>query len=158
MSTAIYAYDVGKFVHILALLLAFGPTYGYAFFIAMAERNSPAAVPSVLRSFRAIDKYMVTPGLIVLLLAGIYMLTERDISLSESWVGVGIAAVIVLLGMTHTFFAPRERRALELAERDLASGGELSDEYRALSRQMAIGGNIAGLIVIVTAFFMVVKP
>jgi hypothetical protein len=47
---------------------------------------------------------------------------------------------------------------MALAERDLAAGGELSDEYRRISAQMARVGQLAGLIVAVTIFFMVVKP
>ena len=48
------------------------------------------------------------------------------------------------------------RRGIELAERDLP--GELSDEFRANSKQIAIGGMLAGLIVLLTIYFMIVKP
>lgn len=158
MLGSITAYGVGTFIHVLAVVVALGATYGYAFFIAIAERTSPVAVPSVIRSMQACDRYLVTPGLIVILLAGFYLLSEGNIKVSESWVSIGILAVIVLLGMTHAFFAPRGRRALELAERDLAAGPQLSDEYAAVSKEITIGGNLAGLIAIITIFFMVVKP
>lgn len=123
-----------------------------------ADAKAPASVPSVYRTAQLCDRFLVTPMMIVLLLAGIYMLAEGDISVGESWVSVGFVAIIVLFGMVHGFFGPRYRKGIDLAERDLAAGGELSEEYRAVSRQMQIGGNIAGLIVAVTIFFMVVKP
>lgn len=154
----ITAYGVGTFIHVLAVVLAFGPTFGYAFFMTYADTKAPASVPTIYRTAQLSDRYLVTPGMIVLLLAGIYLLSEGDISVGESWVSVGFVAIIVLFGMTHGFFGPRYRKGIELAERDLAAGGEMSEEYRAVSRQMAIGGQIAGLIVAVTIFFMTVKP
>ena len=66
--------------------------------------------------------------------------------------------LIVVLGVVHAYFGPRWRRGIELAERDLAGGGELSDEFKANSRQMAIAGMLISLLVLVTIFFMVVKP
>jgi hypothetical protein len=64
----------------------------------------------------------------------------------------------VLFGLVHGYFIPRGRKAEELAERDLAGSGELSPEYQALSKQIAGVGQLTGLIVAVTIFFMVVKP
>ena len=158
MVATITAYGVGLWVHVLAVVLAFGPTFGYGFFMAYADSNAPASVPMVYRAAQMSDRLLVTPAMVVLLLAGIYLLAKGDISAGESWVSVGIAAILVLFGMVHGFFAPRYRRAIEVAERDLAAGGDLSDEYRAVSRQIARGGQLAGLIVAVTIFFMVVKP
>jgi hypothetical protein len=60
--------------------------------------------------------------------------------------------------MVHAFFGPRVRKAIDLAERDVADGGELGPEYRKLAKQLALGGQIAGLITALTIFFMVVKP
>jgi len=154
----ITAYGVGTFVHVLAVVLAFGPTFGYGFFMAYADSNAPASVPAVYRAAQMSDRYLVTPAMILVLAAGIYLLAKGDISAGESWVSVGIVAILVLFGMVHGFFAPRYRHGIELAERDLAAGGELSDEYRSVSRQIARGGQLAGLIIAVTIFFMVVKP
>lgn len=158
MVASITAYGVGLWLHVLAVVLAFGPTFGYAFFMGYADANAPGSVPVIYRAAQASDRYLITPAMIVLLVAGIYLLAKGDISTGESWVSVGIAAIIVLFGMVHGFFAPRYRRAIELSERDLAAGGELSDEYGAVSRQIARGGQLAGAIIAVTIFFMVVKP
>jgi uncharacterized membrane protein len=155
---SITAYGVGKWLHVLAVVLAFGPTFGYAFFMGYADANAPRAVPVMYRVAQMCDRYLVTPGMVVVLAAGIYLLAKGDISASESWVTVGFVAIIVLFGMVHGFFAPRYRRAIELSERDLTAGGELSAEYRNVSRQIARGGQLAGAIIAVTIFFMVVKP
>ena len=158
MLATITAYGIGTFIHVLAVVLTFGPTFGYGIFIGVAEQNSPRSIPAVLRGIQQVDRFMVKPGLIVVLLAGIYLLTKADIPVDETWVSVGFVAIIVLLGMAHAFFGPNVKKALGLAERDLQGGDTLSEEYAAISRKLATGGKIAGLIVVVAVFFMVVKP
>lgn len=153
----ITGFSIALFIHVLAVVLAFGPTFGFGFFITMAERE-PRSVPAVLRGIQAIDRYLVSPGLVVILLAGIYMLGDEGISVGELWVSVGILAIVVLFGMAHGFFRPNTAKALELAERDLQAGDTLSAEYEAVSKKLDTGGKIAGLIVAVTIFFMVVQP
>lgn len=152
------AYNVGLFVHILAVIVGLGATYAYPIVLAWVERFAPEAVPPVYAALRRCDRLLVTPALILILLSGFYLLSEGKIKVSESWVSLGIVTVVVLLGMTHAYFKPRWDRGIELAERDLKAGGELSDEFQANSRQAAIAGMLMALLVVVTVFFMVVKP
>ena len=72
--------------------------------------------------------------------------------------GVGFLAIIVLFGLQHGFFQPQTRKAKELAERDLKAGDTLSDEFEAASERLGRVGGLAGLIVVVTIFFMSYKP
>lgn len=158
MAATITGFSIGLFIHVLAVVLAFGPTYGFAFFVNSAEQGDPRSVPTVLRGVLQVDRLLVSPGLIVILFAGIYMLVDAEISASESWVTVGFVAIIALFGMAHGFFRPNTRKALELAERDLGSGDTLGPEYEAISKKLEAGGKIAGAIVVITIFFMVVQP
>jgi uncharacterized membrane protein len=158
MLATVTGYNVGLFLHVLAVVLAFGPTFGYGFFVAAAESSSPRSVPTVLRAVQTVDRYLVQPGLIVVLLAGIYMLAKADISAGESWVSVGFLAIVVLFGLSHGFFRPQTTKALALAERDLQAGDTLSEEYGAISKRLENAGKLAGLIVVVAIFFMTVKP
>jgi uncharacterized membrane protein len=158
MLATITGYGIGKFVHVLAVVVAFGPTLGYPIFAAMAQSTAPRSMPAVLRGILRADRFLVTPGMIVLLGAGIYLLSKGNIPSNESWVTVGFVAIVALFAMVHAFFGPRSRRALEIAERDLEAGDELGPEFEALSRQIARGGQLATLIVVVAIFFMVVKP
>ena len=129
MLATITGFSIGLFVHVLAVVLAFGPTFGYGIFIGVAEKSAPRSVPAVLRGIQQTDRFLVRPGLIVVLLAGIYMLIDGHIDAGESWVSVGFVAIVVLLGMAHGFFRPNVERALELSERDLAAGDTLGAEY-----------------------------
>jgi uncharacterized membrane protein len=151
-------YKIALFLHILAVVLAFGPTFGYGVFVAIAEGSAPRSVPTVLRGIQAVDRYLVQPGLIVVLLAGIYLLADGPWEASDAFISLGFLAIIVLFGMSHAFFRPQTTKALELAERDLGSGDTLGTEYEAVSERLANGGKLAGLIVVVTIFFMAYKP
>lgn len=150
-------YRIALFLHILAVVLAFGPTFGYAFFFSVAPQF-PRATPAIMAGIQKIDRYLVNPGMIVLLLAGIYLLSDGHWEASEAFISIGFLAIIVLFGLSHAFFRPQTAKALELAERDLKGGDALSADYEAISKKLANGGKLAGLIVVVTIFFMAYRP
>jgi uncharacterized membrane protein len=152
-------YKIVLFLHILAVVLAFGPTFGYAFFFSVAPQY-PQATPAILAGVQKVDKYLVNPGMVVLLLAGIGLLSASDGAwdTSDVFVGVGFLAIIVLFGLQHGFFQPQTRKAKEFAERDLKAGDTLSPEFEAVSRRLSKVGSLAGIIVVVTIFFMTYKP
>jgi len=150
-------YKFAVFLHILAVVLAFGPTFGYALFFSVVPQH-PRATPAILAGVQKCDRYLVNPGMIVLLLAGLYLLSDGPWETSDAFIGVGFLAIIVLFGLQHGFFQPQTRKARELAERDLKSGDALSDEFTALSERIGKVGTLAGVIVVVTVFFMSYKP
>jgi hypothetical protein len=152
-------YKIALFLHILAIVLAFGPTFGYALFFSVAPQY-PRATPAILAGVQRCDRYLVNPGMIVLLLAGIYLLTSSDSvwSGSDAFIVVGFIAIVALFGLQHAFFQPQVRKAKELAERDLQTGDTLSPEFEAISQRVGQVGTLAGVVVIVTVFFMTYKP
>jgi uncharacterized membrane protein len=152
-------YKVLVFLHILAVVLAFGPTFGYGFFFSVAPQY-PRAVPAIMAGIQKVDKYLVNPGMVILLLAGIGLLSASDgvWDGSDAFVVVGFIAIIALFGLQHGFFQPQTRKAKELAERDLKAGDTLSPEFEALSQRIGQVGGLAGIIVVVTIFFMTYKP
>lgn len=152
-------YKILLFLHILAVVLAFGPTFGYGFFFSVAPQY-PSAVPAILAGVQKVDKYLVNPGMIVLLLAGIGLLSASDgaWSGSDAFVVVGFIAIIALFGLQHGFFQPQTRKAKELAERDLKAGDTLSPEFEAISNRLGGVGSLAGLIIAIAVFFMAYKP
>jgi uncharacterized membrane protein len=150
-------YKIALFLHVLAVVLAFGPTFGYAFFFSVTPQF-PRATPAILSGIQKTDRILVNPGMIVLLLAGIYLLADGPWDASDAYISIGFLAIIALFGLQHGFFRPQTRRAKELAERDLKSGDALSDEFLALGDRIGKVGTLAGLVVVVTVFFMTYKP
>lgn len=152
-------YKIALFLHSLAVVLAFGPTFGYALFFSLAPQY-PRATPAILAGVQKCDRYLVNPGMVVLLLAGIYLLAASDDAwdAGDVFVSVGFLAIIVLFGVQHGFFQPQVRKAKALAERDLKAGDALSPEFVALGERIGRVGMAAGIGVVVTIFFMTYKP
>jgi uncharacterized membrane protein len=152
-------YKFALFLHVLAVVLAFGPTFGYALFFSVAP-TYPRATPAILAGVQRCDKYLVNPGMIVLLVAGLYMLSASDgfFDASDAFISVGFLAIIALFALQHAFFQPQVRKAKEMAERDLTVDDTLSAEFEALGQRIGRVGSLAGLIVVVTVFFMTYKP
>jgi peptidoglycan/LPS O-acetylase OafA/YrhL len=152
-------YKIALFLHVLAVVIAFGPSAGYGLLFSVTSQY-PRAVPAIITGIQKIDRYLVNPGLVVVLLAGIYMIAASDGAWdgSEAFITVGFVAIIALFGLQHAFFGPQNRKAKELAERDLEKGDTLSPEFEALAERLGKVGGLVGLIVVVTIFFMTYKP
>ncbi len=157
----IFFYDVAVFLHVTAVVVAFGATFAYPFFQAVVERVSPASVPAMFRAMHTASRYLVTPGLLVVLAAGTYLTIDRW-DFGYLFITVGLAIGLVLLVLGPAFFDRHEARLIELSERDVAAAGggevELSEEYWQVSKRFARVGMLASLLVLVAVFFMTVKP
>ena len=154
-------YDVMVFIHVIAVVVAFGATFAYPFFQAVVERVSPRSVPAMWRATHTASRYLVIPGSLVVLAAGIYLTVDRwDFGYLFITVGMSIIVVLILLGAA--FFDRHEARVIELSERDVAAAGagevELSEEYWEVSKRIARVGMRASLLIVVAVFFMTVKP
>lgn len=157
MEATITAYSIGLFIHVLAVVVAFGPTFGYGLLYSVTAL-APRATPALIEAQQRIDRYLVGPGAFIVLLAGIYVMAKGHWDGSEAFIIVGFVAIVVLIGLQHGFFRPQTKKARELAERDLAAGDTLSEEFEAIAKRLGTVGPIAGLIVVVTIFFMTVRP
>jgi hypothetical protein len=156
LATALRFYDIVVFVHVAAVVTAFGVTFVYPLIVPRTQRSAPDKLPWLHHLQGEIGRKIITPSAAVVLLAGLYIALSGDgpFDMKDWWVGFGLVSVLVLLGLGGAFFAPRERRLAELAERDLAAG-ELSEEYQALAVQVARVGAAASLLILVTVLFMV---
>lgn len=161
MVAEIQLYDVVVFVHVTAVVVAFGATFAYPFFQAVVERSSPRSVPAMFRAMHTTSRFLVVPGALVVLAAGVYLTIDRwDFGQLFVIVGLGVVVIVIILGAT--FFDRHEGRAIELSQRDVAAAGAgevvLSAEYWEVSKRIARVGMLASLLILVAVFFMVVKP
>jgi uncharacterized membrane protein len=145
-------------VHILAVVVAFGATFAYPVIFAAARRADPSVMPWLFGVIQRIDRYIVNPGLTLVLIAGIVLATEEH-RWSDFFVQWGVGAVIVIGAIVGSFMIPREGKLARVAARDLdaapaGDGSPWSAEYERLLRQVSIGGALLDLIVVVTIFLM----
>ena len=162
LAPAIYFYDVVLSVHIAAIVIAFGVTFAYPIIGVYVSREQPRFLPVLHAVQERIGKFLMTPAATIALLAGFYLASDRDY-MGKIWVIVPLIILIGLLGLGGAFFGPSERRASELAARDVAAAGAdgavtLSREYEALASRIARMGALASLLVLVAIFFMAAKP
>jgi hypothetical protein len=163
MTLAIYFYDVVVAVHVMAVVVAFGVTFAYPVIEAQIMRLSPRALPSWHTTVAFLQSKFVTPAMAIALFAGVYLASDRDL-FDRIWVQLPFAILIVLFGLTGSFFTPQSRKLAELAARDVAAApagdGPVtwSAEYLAVAKRVAVVGTAAGLLILVAIFFMVAKP
>jgi uncharacterized membrane protein len=159
---AIYFYDVVLSVHIMAIVAAFGVTFAYPILGVYVTREHPRFLPVLHSAQERVGRFLITPAAIVALLAGFYLASDRDY-MGKVWVIVPLVILIALLGLGGAFFGPNEKRAGDLAARDVAAAGPdgpvtLSPEYNAVAARVAKVGALASVLILVAIFFMTAKP
>jgi hypothetical protein len=162
---AVTFYTVVLAVHIVAIVVAFGVTFAYPVMYGVGLRMEPRAMPGLHRIQDHVGKRVISPGMVIVLAAGIYLASKLSVW-SDFYVQWGFGAIIVLGGLGGAFFAPRERRLAALAERDIAAADQgsagagqvtFSAEYKALRQQVMLVGLLANLLVLLTIYFMVAQ-
>jgi Predicted integral membrane protein (DUF2269) len=150
-------------IHILSAVIGFGIIFAYPVLLASASRVDPNVMPWLFRTRQRLGRVLVNPGLLFVVLAGIYLASDLH-QWSAFYVQWGIAAAIVIGAVEGSFMIPRQGRLAEIAERDLAAtavpaGGRRtsatwSEDYNQLFRQLSLGGTVMALVVVVTVFLM----
>ena len=116
-------------IHILAVVVGFGVTFAYPIMFAAARRADPAVLPWLYRTMQRFGRFLVNPGLLVVVLAGVYLASHLH-QWKQFYVQWGIGAAIVIGAVEGSFMIPREGRLARIADRDLAAaeGGGVSLE------------------------------
>jgi hypothetical protein len=160
LTTAVAFSQIVLAIHIAAVVVAFGVTFAYPLFGAAGARLDARAMPWFHNMQGLINRRLISPGLAVVLIAGIYLASKLH-QWHAFYVQWGLGVALVLGGLMGMFFIPTERKLAELAERDVAAAGsgdvKWSDEYNALLRRDAGVGSVASLLVLITVYLMTVR-
>src|SRR3954453_23712339 len=147
---AVLFYDVIKWVHIMAVVIAFGGAFTYPIWFVLVSRAPTADRAFFHRAQAFMGQRGISPGLLVLVVAGIYLASDRHYC-SKPWVTVPFVIAIILGGLGGAYFGPREKRLAELA----AGGG--GAEYTRLFAQVRNVTYVALALVAIAAYMMVTK-
>jgi len=154
-------YDLVLGIHVTAVVIAFGCTFALPIMFAVGARRDPRSLPVLHRIEYTLERILVNGGLVLVLLAGIYLASDGK-HWSEFFVQWGLGAVVVIGAVVGAVLIPTAKRAEQIAERDLAAagGGEpsMSEDYRALVRRLSTVGTLLSVLVVVTILIMAVKP
>jgi uncharacterized membrane protein len=155
-------YTFVLFIHVLAVVTAFGITFAYPILFTVARRMHPSHLAYLHRAQEPIGRYLITGSAVVILAAGLYLVADGPYGFDDHWLTGALAILIVILGLGGAVFAPTERKALAALERDLAAAGDgepvLSEEYERLARRIERTGMLSSALIVVAIFLMVVKP
>jgi len=154
-------FEVVLALHIMAVVVAFGVTFAYPVMFAVTARHDPRSLPLVHRIEYTIERLLISPGLLVVVIAGIYLASKGHFW-SQFFVQWGLAAALVIGALIGSVMIPTAKRAEQIAARDIATAGEgnveMSEDYRASVRRLSIVGSLLSTIVLVTILFMVIQP
>lgn len=144
----------------MAVVLAFGVTFAYPIMFAVAASHDPRGLPLLHRIEYSVERMLINPGLLLVVLAGIY-LASKGHYWSDFFVQWGLGVAVVIGALVGAVMIPTAKRAEQVAARDVAGGQggeiEMSAEYRALVRRSTVVGSGLSVLVLVTILFMVLQ-
>jgi hypothetical protein len=155
---AVQFYEVVLALHILAVVFAFGATFAYPVLLGVVTKADTRALPALYRALHAISQRVIMPGVAAILVFGIYLASHLHLW-STFFVQWGLGVVIVIGAVEGAYLGPREKRLIEVAERDIADAGDgpvsFGAEHDSLVRQVGAVGALMDLLVVITIYFMV---
>lgn len=157
-------YNVIVFFHIAAVVVGFGPTFAYGMFQAIAARDGMRGSLTVTRATVAWNQTGLTVSMVIVFLSGMYLAAYESFwEFSDFFISWGFIVILVLFGLVHGYFVPRERKFIAMLEEevDRPGGGESAAPpatVTALGQQIGRVGIATGLLLIVTIYFMTTKP
>ena len=151
-------YNVVLFFHIMSAIVAFGVVFTYPLiFASLSKAANVKHLAWFHRTQVQIDRFILSPAATLLLLCGIYMAAKGPYGFKSTFISLGLAFLIVIMGLVGSVMIPAERKAAIEAEKASEAGGELGPDYQRLAQRMQLWGGVASLLVVATVFLMVTK-
>jgi uncharacterized membrane protein len=144
-------YDVVLWIHITAVVTAFGALFAYPVFLAVNAKAPLSQRANFHRLQVAFSKRITGPAIGVVLLAGIYLASDAHLW-SEAWVIVPFVLLFVIAGLGATVLRRGELRLIEYSE----SGSD--EDYDAVLSGVKIWTLVTIALIVITIFFMAAKP
>jgi hypothetical protein len=154
---AVAFFEVVLALHILAVVIAFGATFAYPVLLGVVGKADSRALPALYRALHAISQKVIMPGLAAIVIFGIYLASDLHVW-SSFYVQWGFGVAVVIGAVEGVYLGPREKRLVEVADRDLAAASDgpvtFSAEHDALVKRIGGIGALMDLLVVITIFLM----
>lgn len=151
---AVTGAEIGTSIHVIAAIAGVGPLFVQPLLMLHLRKREPDSIKGVMVAMLWVNRALVTPGLTIVLLAGLYLVGNGQGEFSEIWVSYGLAAVIVMLGLVGAVIMPRLRKGAEMA----SAGGARSEEFGRNSRVLEVAWWVCVLLAVVAVFLMYIQP
>jgi hypothetical protein len=157
MPAAATPFHIALAIHVATIFTTFGVIFARPLVFAVAGRQDPRSLPLLHRIEYTVERYVMLPGVLIVILSGTYM-TEKASHWSAIYVWWGIGVIALMGALLATVMIPTARRAELVVQRDLladpAGGSGLSSEYRALTRRLGAVSSVLALLLLITMLFM----
>jgi uncharacterized membrane protein len=146
-------YNILKWLHILAAIVALGANATYGIWLARSARH-PEALAFTLKTIKLIDDRMANVAYALSLVTGLLLIWIGPYELTTPWlmVAMGLYALVLLLGFLG--YSPTLRKQIQLAE----TVGAQAPEYAAVARRGILLGVSLAVLVVAIEFLMATKP
>lgn len=145
-------YDILKYIHVLAAIVAVGANITYGAWSVRARRE-PAHLGYTIKGIRFLDSRIANPAYGVLFLTGVLMVIVGGIGI-KLWITVSVILFVAIAVVGFAYFTPLVRRQLALVD----AGDTSSPEFERLARTNAMIGPILGVLVLIILGMMVFQP
>ncbi len=148
------------FLHIVAVVVGFGVTFSYPFLQTFAERNGVGATRFCLRAIQRLDRMVVYPGAVLVLVFGVGLIFSDynsfggDMGEMPGWLTGSIAWYVAVMVVSFAVVRRDVQDAIAVLE-GVHEDGAFPAEYLALSRRIQIVGGLLGVSVLGIAYLMV---
>jgi hypothetical protein len=162
---AVTNYNISLFLHITAVMVGFGSTFAEAIMFPVAVKAGVRNLPYVHKLQLAINQWLATPAMVIILATGFYQVSEGNFDLGSFWISATLTIVIVIGGLLGAYFIPADRKLGPMVQTEIDELGDreinladLSEEYQRRARMEGIVGTITGLLLVAAVYMMVIKP
>lgn len=151
-------YLIVKWLHVLSSTLLFGTGLGSAFYMFFTSfTRDVRAVAVVVRYVVIADWMFTTPTIIIQPLTGAYMIHLVGFPWTSKWI-VWSLGLYVLAGICWLPVVWMQIRMRDMAQRAVANGTELPDQYWRFMRWWIALGIVAFVALVAVFYLMVAKP
>ena len=148
------------FLHVLAAIIAFGPTFAFPIIGAMSG-HEPQHANFAVRATHRVGDILVEPFAISMLVTGALMIWSAGIPLFDRearWLVVAVVLYLVALSLALFVSRPNVKRVIALSSDDAPPAGPPPPEMMSAIGIVQRVGMALLVLLVVIVFLMVVKP
>ena len=154
-------YGIVLFLHILAVIVGFGPTFVYPVYASMAKkRQGPEGLAINETTLDIAKRFEYAIYLVPILGVILVPLSDEVFKFSDVWISASFVAYLVALGISLGLHQPNLRALVEL-QRGIGPGGpspEVQRELEERGKRAGMFGGILHLLLVVLLWLMIFKP
>ncbi len=159
---AVTTYQLSVWIHITAVVVGLGITFAESLLFPVAMKMDPRNLPFVHRMQLTINRYFVNPALLLILVTGLYQVHDAGWSFGSFWISASFLIIFILGGLVGGYFIPSDKKlgAMIQAEVEAAPPGPFTPSREYLDKVKIQGylGPVAGILIVIAIYLMVVKP